>query len=163
MKRIKTLEEFLGESNNPKIISEDLENYMFFGNLETIKRNAEMILSMDPIRIDEILKDGHDWASDHVSVANDNLDQVADFLANPQDVDEGSVYLSPQAEKEKRQREALDRLKIQIDKIKEKMKSDPENSGIHKMQLDITLMKIRILEMTKQYEEAKERMSRAKK
>jgi hypothetical protein len=56
------------------------ENYMFFGNLETMKRLIDELMKMDHSKIDSILTE-HDWASDHVSVATENLEQVFDFLA----------------------------------------------------------------------------------
>lgn len=56
------------------------ENYMFFGNLETMKRLVDELLQMDHAKIDSILTE-HDWASDHISVATENLEQVFDFLA----------------------------------------------------------------------------------
>ena len=59
---------------------QETENYMFFGNLKTIKRLVDELLQMDEIELDEILSE-HDWASDHVSVAAENLEQVFDFLA----------------------------------------------------------------------------------
>lgn len=59
----------------------ETENYMFFGNLETMKRLVDMLLEMDKSQIDNILKE-HDWASDHISVSTENLEQVFDFLAN---------------------------------------------------------------------------------
>ena len=55
------------------------DNYMFFGNLETMKRLVDMLLEMDKSKIDSILNE-HDWASDHMSVATENLEQVFDFL-----------------------------------------------------------------------------------
>jgi hypothetical protein len=61
---------------------EDLEHYMFFGNLENIKRKCEEILSRDFKEIDELLKNGHDWASDHVATAKENIDQVESFITN---------------------------------------------------------------------------------
>ena len=61
---------------------EELEHYMFFGNLETIKRKCEEILSRDFKEIDELLKNGHDWAADHVAVAKDNILQVETFIDN---------------------------------------------------------------------------------
>lgn len=54
--------------------------YMFFGNLENMKRKIENILSKDYETIDSILKNGHDWAADHVAAAMENLTQVEDFL-----------------------------------------------------------------------------------
>ena len=64
--------------------NEDLDgkqdNYMFFGNLETMKRLVDTLLEMDKSQIDNILNE-HDWASDHISVATENLEQVFDFLA----------------------------------------------------------------------------------
>ena len=59
--------------------NQDNENYMFFSNLKTMKRLVDMLLEMDENKIDDILKE-HDWASDHISVATENLEQVFDFL-----------------------------------------------------------------------------------
>jgi hypothetical protein len=56
--------------------------YMFFSNLEQVKRQAELLLDLDENVINEILENGHDWADDHVTVAKENLDQVFDFLMN---------------------------------------------------------------------------------
>jgi hypothetical protein len=67
-----------------EFVNEKAENYMTIENLKTIKRNVEILLAMDPIKIDEILKNGHDWAEDHISVANENLDQVTKFFTNEQ-------------------------------------------------------------------------------
>ena len=58
------------------------ENYMFFKNLQQIARQAEMLHSMDPNMLDQILQQGHDWADDHITVAKENLDQVFDFFMN---------------------------------------------------------------------------------
>ena len=66
-----------------KVLREqELENYMTFSNLEQIKRQAEMLLSMDHKTIDEIIQNGHDWADDHISEAKNNMDQVFDFFMN---------------------------------------------------------------------------------
>ena len=59
---------------------QETDNYMFFGNLETMKRLVDELLEMDHSQIDSILNE-HDWASDHISVATENLEQVFDFLA----------------------------------------------------------------------------------
>jgi len=56
--------------------------YMFFSNLEQIKRQCEMLLDMDQDEIESILDDGHDWAQDHIAEAKNNMDQVFDFLKN---------------------------------------------------------------------------------
>jgi protein-arginine kinase activator protein McsA len=61
---------------------EGQENYMFFGNLQQIQRQCEMLLRINPDELDSIIKDGHDWAADHVSEAKNNMDQVFDFLMN---------------------------------------------------------------------------------
>ena len=58
------------------------ENYMFFSNLQQLKRQCEMLLELDPMIIEEILQNGHDWADDHVTVAKENIDQVFDFFMN---------------------------------------------------------------------------------
>ena len=60
----------------------DNTRYMFFSNLEQIKRQCEMLLDMDESMINEILENGHDWAQDHIAEAKNNMDQVFDFLMN---------------------------------------------------------------------------------
>jgi hypothetical protein len=37
---------------------------------------------MNPQELDQIIKNGHDWADDHVSEAKNNMDQVFDFFMN---------------------------------------------------------------------------------
>ena len=56
--------------------------YMFFSNLEQMKRQCEMLLDMDDETISNILENGHDWAQDHIAEAKNNMDQVIDFLMN---------------------------------------------------------------------------------
>lgn len=58
------------------------QRYMFFSNLEQMKRQCEMLLDMDQQQIESILSNGHDWAQDHIAEAKNNMDQVFDFLMN---------------------------------------------------------------------------------
>lgn len=58
------------------------ENYMFFGNLKQIKRQCELLLELQPDEVSELIKNGHDWADDHIAVAKENMDQVFDFMMN---------------------------------------------------------------------------------
>lgn len=62
--------------------NESTENYMFFSNIQQIHRQCEMLMKMNPQELDQIIKDGHDWADDHVSEAKNNMDQVFDFFMN---------------------------------------------------------------------------------
>ena len=80
-----------------KIVKENEEyggNYMFFSNLEQIKRQCDLLLNVDKSLIEGLLDNGHDWADDHISSAKENMDQVFDFIMNEekgghkQDVDE---------------------------------------------------------------------------
>jgi hypothetical protein len=57
-------------------------NYMFYSNLEQMKRQCELLLELDPHTVDEILMNGHDWADDHITSAKENIDQVFDFMMN---------------------------------------------------------------------------------
>ncbi len=57
------------------------ENYMFFGNIEQMARQCNLLMKEDHTRIDSILKE-HDWAQDHIAEAKSLLDQVFDFLMN---------------------------------------------------------------------------------
>lgn len=61
--------------------------YMFFSNLEQMKRQCELLLDLDQNEIEEILENGHDWAQDHISEAKNNMDQVFDFLMNETNTD----------------------------------------------------------------------------
>ena len=62
--------------------TEHSSRYMFFSNLQQIKRQCEYLLEFDESQIEEILEDGHDWAQDHIAEAKNNMDQVFDFLMN---------------------------------------------------------------------------------
>jgi hypothetical protein len=56
--------------------------YMFFSNLEQIRRQCDLLLDLDRNMVESILDNGHDWAQDHISEAKNNMDQVFDFLMN---------------------------------------------------------------------------------
>jgi hypothetical protein len=56
--------------------------YMFFSNLQQMRRQCDILLDMDPEMVEGILDNGHDWAQDHISEAKNNMDQVFDFLMN---------------------------------------------------------------------------------
>ena len=61
---------------------EGSSRYMFFSNLEQMKRQCELLLDLDESMVEEILENGHDWAQDHIAESKNNLDQVFDFLMN---------------------------------------------------------------------------------
>ena len=75
-----------------KVLNEQKSNrYMFFSNLEQMKRQCELLLDLDEDMVESILENGHDWAQDHISEAKNNMDQVFDFLMNEindEDVDD---------------------------------------------------------------------------
>jgi len=56
--------------------------YMFFSNLEQMRRQCDLLLDLDPNMVESILENGHDWAQDHIAEAKNNMDQVFDFLMN---------------------------------------------------------------------------------
>lgn len=58
----------------------DTDNYMFFANLENICKMAKEILEMDKSKIDEMLTQGHDWATDHISASKESIEHVHDWL-----------------------------------------------------------------------------------
>ena len=69
-----------------KVLSEDHEmrsnRYMFFSNLEQMRRQCDLLLDLDQSMVEGILENGHDWAQDHISEAKNNMDQVFDFIMN---------------------------------------------------------------------------------
>ena len=56
--------------------------YMFFSNLEQMRRQCDLLLDLDQEMVESILDNGHDWAQDHIAEAKNNMDQVFDFLMN---------------------------------------------------------------------------------
>ena len=58
------------------------DSYMFFGNLQTLKRAIDQLLRMDQATVDRILADGHDWAVDHIATSKDDVEEVYNFLVN---------------------------------------------------------------------------------
>ena len=70
-KTLSSLKENCGETNN----------YMFFGNLKTIKRLVDEMLEMDESEVDAILSNGHNWAVDHIATSKDDVEEVFNFLA----------------------------------------------------------------------------------
>ena len=82
-KVIKMKESDLLQLIQKKLIEQrETENYMFFGNLEQMKRQLDNLMSLDPRYIDQVLQNGHDWADDHISKAKENLDHVYEFFMN---------------------------------------------------------------------------------
>jgi hypothetical protein len=66
-----------------KVLEEQTsDRYMFFSNLEQMRRQCDILLSENRDEIDSILDNGHDWAQDHIAEAKNNMDQVFDFLMN---------------------------------------------------------------------------------
>jgi hypothetical protein len=82
-KVIKMKESDLLQLIQKKLVEQrETENYMFFGNLEQMKRQLDNLMSLDPRYIDQVLQNGHDWADDHISKAKENLDHVYEFFMN---------------------------------------------------------------------------------
>jgi hypothetical protein len=79
---MKNLDQIIKVQLKKLLNEQETENYMFFSNLEQIKRQCELLLSFDKQMIENLLQNGHDWADDHVSEAKNNMDQVFDFIMN---------------------------------------------------------------------------------
>ena len=56
--------------------------YMFFSNLQQMRRQCDLLLDLDQQMVESILENGHDWAQDHIAEAKNNMDQVFDFIMN---------------------------------------------------------------------------------
>ena len=66
-----------------KVINEQKSGrYMFFSNLEQMRRQCDLLLDLDENIVESILENGHDWAQDHIAEAKNNMDQVFDFIMN---------------------------------------------------------------------------------
>ena len=89
--------------------------YMFFQNLEQMKRQCELLLEMDETQLEMVLENGHDWAQDHIAEAKNNMDQVFDFIMN--EVNDGQLIESTEI-------------------IEKKKKNTPTNPELWKKSLD---------------------------
>ena len=67
-------------SNGHEKVDGDHQYYMFFQNLVSIKHYIDEILENNPDDIDACLKNGHDWAADHIATAKDDIQEVAEWL-----------------------------------------------------------------------------------
>jgi hypothetical protein len=89
-KRRLELAKTLSKLKSVKENNSDVEHYMFFSNLETIKRLADRLLEMDKHEIDEMLKE-HDWASDHITSSKDDIEEVFNFIYSHNDPEGDNV------------------------------------------------------------------------
>ena len=88
-KTLRSMNEDCGETNN----------YMFFGNLKTIKRLVDEMLEMDEAEVDAMLSDGHNWAVDHISTSKDDVEEVFNFLAGHNSSEHGEDTIEHGEEK----------------------------------------------------------------
>ena len=101
IKSFNSFNEKKSEKNVLKEIKEhqETQNYMFFGNLQTMKRLIDEMLEMDESKVDEILKE-HNWALDHIATSKDDVEEVFNFLAgheSPKSEKEGELIGGPGA------------------------------------------------------------------
>jgi len=90
MRKIRLSENELNRIVKRVIEEQGSDRYMFFSNLEQMRRQCDILLSKNRDEIDSILDNGHDWAQDHIAEAKNNMDQVFDFLMN-ETTDEGDL------------------------------------------------------------------------
>lgn len=102
MKIVQLNENDLSKLVKKVLMEQEQANYMFFSNLEQIKRQCQMLLDLDRNMIDEILIEGHDWADDHITEAKVNLDQVFDFIMNEKKKNDQYVDFEPVNEGKKK-------------------------------------------------------------
>jgi hypothetical protein len=70
----------------------EFQNYMFFNNLKIIKDAIDEILQMDAHAVDQLLSDGHNWATDHMATSADDIEEVYHFLNATLDSHEPDSY-----------------------------------------------------------------------
>ena len=73
MKNIKFFEEFGSADFSNEEIHEnheghELDNYMFFQNLNTLKNAIDELMELDQHEVDQILTNGHGWAVSRILI-----------------------------------------------------------------------------------------------
>lgn len=76
------LDKAKGSDNLMESHEEGGDRYMFFSNLQQMRRQCGLLLDLDHDMVEGILDEGHDWAQDHIAESKNNLDQVFDFMMN---------------------------------------------------------------------------------
>ena len=82
MRKVKLTEKDLNRIVKKVLEEQRSDRYMFFSNLQQIRRQMDIMLEMDPKMIEGVLENGHDWAQDHIATAKESIDQVFDFFMN---------------------------------------------------------------------------------
>ena len=82
MRKVNLTEKDLTRLVNKVLEEQRSDRYMFFSNLQQIRRQMDIMLEMDPAMIEYVLENGHDWAQDHIATAKESIDQVFDFFMN---------------------------------------------------------------------------------
>jgi len=95
------------------------QHYMFFQNLETIQHCIDEIMAMDKAAIDELLANGHDWASDHVATSKDDIEEVSNWLRSSFAEEGEEEEESGDEEKEATEIEMIDDVETEDDDEKE--------------------------------------------
>ena len=93
-----------------------------------------------------------------------NLPNFDEFLTENAHLDALIMeeYVSPQ-EKERKMREAEEKLKVTVRDLMKKIKEDPKRADIHKAALDIALAKQTVFALIKKWKEVKERHAKMNK
>jgi hypothetical protein len=80
-------------TDKPSRQEQESSRYMFFSNLEQMRRQCDLLLDLDPKMVESILDNGHDWAQDHIAEAKNNMDQVFDFIMNESKKDDQDMVM----------------------------------------------------------------------
>jgi len=124
--------------NHPQDDAE-YENYMFFGNLKTIKRLIDILLAMDPKKVNDTLSNGHAWADDHIATSKDDIEEVADFLMNEMESSKSSlIHEKPiQIEEDASGEEVVD-VRATLKNLQAKAEAKDEmGNRLHKVEVEL--------------------------
>ena len=80
-------------TDKPSRQEQESSRYMFFSNLEQMRRQCDLLLDFDRGMVESILDNGHDWAQDHIAEAKNNMDQVFDFIMNESKQDDQDMVM----------------------------------------------------------------------
>lgn len=123
----------LFQSEEP--VNEEKEtNYMVIQNLRQIKKDVTsmlLICESNPEQFDNIMGE-HPWAVDHITTSKDDIEEVANFLMNVDELSETKIPKKYLTKDPKEMKKEIEKYKGERKVFKQKWDADYKGKGLGK-------------------------------